>query len=258
MKKKAALPAETEVLALNARIAELGRANAELRELLQTEKLASSGRIARTIAHEVRNPLTNILLAADQVRSDLGSGIHPETALMLEMIHRNGQRINGLITDLLTSTELPHLEYQRIPLHGLLDRAVAAAQDRIQLKELRVVKEYAPIPGDVLVDAEKMQVAFLNLIINAVEAMEPGRGTLHLRTEAKDRHWLVSITDNGTGIEADALPKLFEPYFSRKPNGTGLGLTHTYTIISTHKGAIAVESTPGRGTTFRVTLPAAG
>jgi signal transduction histidine kinase len=258
MNKKAALPAETDVPALNARIEGLQRANAELRELLQTEKLASSGRIARTIAHEVRNPLTNMLLAADQVRSDLGSTIHPETALMLEMIHRNGQRINGLITDLLNSTESPHLEYQRIPLHTLLDRAVAAAQDRIQLKELRVVKEYAPGNGDVLVDAEKMQVAFLNLIINAVEAMEPGRGTLRLHTEPKDRYWLVSITDNGTGIEAEALPKLFEPYFSRKPNGTGLGLTHTYTIISTHKGAIAVESTPGRGTTFRVTLPAAG
>ncbi len=214
MTKKAALPAETDVPALNARIAALQRANAELRELLQTEKLASSGRIARTIAHEVRNPLTNMLLAADQVRSDLGSTIHPETALMLEMIHRNGQRINGLITDLLNSTELPHLQYQRIPIHTLLDRAVAAAQDRIQLKELRVVKEYAPGNGDVLVDAEKMEIAFLNLIINAVEAMEPGRGTLQLHTKLTDRHWLVSIIDNGTGIEADALPKLFEPCVS--------------------------------------------
>ncbi len=103
-----------------------------------------------------------------------------------------------------------------------------------------------------------MQVSFLIIIIIAVVALEPGRGTLRLHSQPADHHWLVSITDNGTGIEAEALPKLFEPYFSRKPNGTGLGLTHTYTIISTHKGAIAVESTPGRGTTFRVTLPAAG
>jgi signal transduction histidine kinase len=258
MKKRADLPGETETHALKGRIEELQRANAELLVLLQTEKLASSGRIARTIAHEVRNPLTNMLLAADQVRSDLGSTIAPETALMLEMIHRNGQRINGLITDLLNSTELPPLDYQRISIHTLLDGAVAAAQDRIQLKELRVVKAYAAGDGEVLVDAEKMQVAFLNIIINAVEAMEPGHGTLRLQTEPKDHYYLVSIEDNGTGIEADALPRLFDPYFSRKPNGTGLGLTHSYTIITTHKGAIAVESTAGRGTTFRITLPTAG
>ncbi len=148
--------------------------------------------------------------------------------------------------------------YQRISIHTLLDGAVAAAQDRIQLKELQVVKAYAAGDGQVLVDVEKMQVAFLNIIINAVEAMEPDHGILRLQTEPKDHHCLVSITDNGTGIEADALPRLFDPYFSRKPNGTGLGLTHSYTIITTHKGAIAVESTAGRGTTFRITLPAAG
>ncbi len=245
---------ETDGQTLKRRVAELQKANAELRELLQTEKLASSGRIARTIAHEVRNPLTNILLAADQVRRDMGEAIHADTAVMLEMIHRNGHRINQLITDLLASTEFPPLEYQRISIHTLLDQSLAAAQDRIQLKDLRVVKEYAGGADEVLVDVEKMQIAFLNIIINAVEAMEPGQGILRLKTEREGNQCLVSIADNGSGIAPDALTKLFEPYFSGKQNGNGLGLTHTYTIILTHKGSISVESKVGQGTTFRVTL----
>jgi signal transduction histidine kinase len=174
---------------------------------------------------------------------------------MLEMIHRNGQRINRLITDLLASTVLPSLEYQRISIHALLDQSLAAAQDRIQLQDLRIVKEYAGGADEVLVDVEKMQIAFLNIIINAVEAMEPGQGTLRLKTEREGKQCVVSIADNGAGIEPDALSKVFEPYFSGKPNGTGLGLTHTYTIILTHKGSLSVESKVGQGTTFRVTLP---
>jgi signal transduction histidine kinase len=177
---------------------------------------------------------------------------------MLEMIHRNGQRINQLITDLLASTELPPLEYQRISLHTLLDQSLAAARDRIQLKSLRVVKEYAAGSDDVLVDVEKMQIALLNIIINAVEAMEPGHGTLRLKTERAGNHCLVTIADNGAGIEPDALIRLFEPYFSGKPNGTGLGLTHTYTIIVSHKGSLSVESKLGQGSTFCVTLDLAG
>ena len=255
MKEQTDLPGETGADGLRGKIESLQRANAALLEALHTEKLASSGRVARTIAHEVRNPLTNILLAADQLRTDLGDTLPPETALLLDMIRRNGQRINGLITDLLNSTQLPPLEYRRTSVHALLDGALAAAQDRIQLKDLRVVKAYEAGDGEVLVDAEKMQVAFLNIILNAVEAMAPGHGTLRLATGRTGGTCVVSIADNGAGIAADDLPHLFEPYFSRKPNGTGLGLTHAYTVVRTHGGSIAVESTAGQGTVFRVTLP---
>ncbi len=251
MKKKADFGDEDD---LERKIQSLKTANAELLELLQTEKLASSGRIARTIAHEVRNPLTNIHMAADQLRSDLGDTIHEETALMLDMIHRNGRRINQLITDLLNSTELSPLEYQRISIHALLDQSLEAALDRIQLKDLQVVKAYATGIDAVLVDAEKMKIALLNIIINAVEAMEPGQGTLLLKTERDANQCIVSITDNGSGIEPDSLTKLFDPFFSLKSNGAGLGLTHTYNIILSHKGFITVDSQVGTGTTFRVTL----
>ncbi len=248
MKKKADFEDEDD---LERKIQSLKTANAEL---LQTEKLASSGRIARTIAHEVRNPLTNIHMAADQLRSDLGDTIHEETALMLDMIHRNGRRINQLITDLLNSTELPPLEYQRISIHALLDQSLEAALDRIQLKDLQVVKAYATGIDAVLVDAEKMKIALLNIIINAVEAMEPGRGTLFLKTERDVNQCLISIADNGSGIEPDSLTKLFDPFFSLKSNGAGLGLTHTYNIILSHKGFITVDSQVGTGTTFRIIL----
>jgi signal transduction histidine kinase len=239
---------------LQERIEQLDHANKELIRMRSIEKFAATGRIARTIAHEVRNPLTNINLAVEQLQSEL-NGQKPESAeLILEMISRNSARINLLITDLLNSTKFADLVYKRISINQLLDETLELAEDRIRLNNITVVKRYSGEICDIAVDVERIKIAFLNIIVNAIEAMEPGKGILQLHTMTKEDKCVVAITDNGPGIDEESLSKIFEPYFTNKPKGTGLGLTNTQNIILNHNGHIGFESKKGVGTTFTIQL----
>ncbi|HWK04931.1 MAG TPA: CHASE3 domain-containing protein [Puia sp.] len=239
---------------LKQRILELDKANKELIQMRSIEKFASTGRIARTIAHEVRNPLTNINLAVDQLKTDLNGNLPENYGVMLDMISRNSLRINQLITDLLNSTKFTELVYKRISVNQLLDETLELAEDRIRLNSITVTKNYAGDICDVAVDVERMRIAFLNLIVNAIEAMEPGKGILQLKTLSKDNKCMVIITDNGPGIDKESQSKLFEAYFTTKSKGTGLGLTNTQNIILNHSGHINMESEVGKGTSFMITL----
>jgi len=238
---------------LKERINELAKANKELIQMRSIEKFAATGRIARTIAHEVRNPLTNINLAIDQLRSELPE-LDENSAVMLDMVNRNSQRINHLITDLLNSTKFSELNNAQHSVNTLLDEAVELAKDRITLNNIKVEKFYSNDICDVSVDDEKIKIAFLNLIVNAIEAMEPGKGVLKLETLGLDGKCVVRVTDNGVGMDAESLGRLFEPYFTSKMKGSGLGLTNTQNIILNHKGTISAESEKGKGTTFTIVL----
>jgi signal transduction histidine kinase len=239
---------------LKQRINDLDQANKELIQMRSLEKLAVTGRIARTIAHEVRNPLTNINLAADQIQIERNNRNNGDTNNMLEMIHRNSNRINQLITALLESTKATELSTQIISINIILDETLELARDRLQLNRISVSKQYTNDNIDVNVDKEKIKIAFLNIIVNAIESMEPEKGELHLSTFLQDSACIVKIKDNGAGIDEESMSKLFEPYFTNKPNGTGLGLTNTQNIIFTHNGQISAESKLGEGTTFTITL----
>jgi signal transduction histidine kinase len=239
---------------LKDRINQLGRANNELVQMRSIEKLAATGRIARTIAHEVRNPLTNINLSVDQLKSVDGNPVNETAALMLDMISRNSNRINLLITQLLDSTKFTELVFQRISVNHLLDETLELAMDRIKLNRITVNKNYAGNLCDISVDLERIKIAFLNIIVNAIEAMEPDKGILELKTENKEGKCVVTISDNGSGMPTESLSKLFEPYFTSKIRGTGLGLTNTHNIILNHKGYIHAESELGIGTRFIISL----
>ena len=128
------------------------------------------------------------------------------------------------------------------------------AKDRIELTNIKVDKKYTPDICHVAVDKEQIKIAFLNVIVNAVEAMEAGKGILYLKTENRNDKCVITIADNGNGMREDDFLKLFDPYFTTKPKGTGLGLTHTQNIILNHKGSIHVESKAGEGTKFEITL----
>jgi signal transduction histidine kinase len=236
---------------LELRIAELDALNNELVELRGMEKFAATGRISRTIAHEVRNPLTNINLAAEHLRSEIPS--HPEIDLLLEMITRNGNRINQLISDLLNSTKETLLDFQKVSINDLLDASLEYSRDRLELKNIKVVKKYTMDIYPILADTEKINLAFLNIIINAIEAMEPN-GILTISTEPKNDRCVATINDNGRGMNKDQLSRLFEPYFTTKENGTGLGLTNTQNIILSHKAGIFAESEEGKGTSFTISF----
>ena len=239
---------------LKRQIEELDTANKTLIQMRSIEKFASTGRIARTIAHEVRNPLTNINLAVDQLLADLNGNSQDTFGPMLEMISRNSTRINQLITDLLNSTKFTELVYKKVSVNQLLDETLELARDRITLNNITVIKYYSDDICDIAVDIERIRIAFLNLIINAIEAMEPGKGILQIRTATRDNKCIITITDNGPGIDPDSQHRIFEPYFTTKTKGTGLGLTNTQNIILNHNGHISMYSAKAKGTTFTITL----
>lgn len=238
---------------LEKRVNELAAANKELSTLKSLEKFAATGRIARTIAHEVRNPLTNINLAADQLKSQL-SEQNVDADVLLGMVLRNSNRINQLISDLLNSTKFLELNMEKYSIHALLDATLEMAKDRIELQGVQVEKKYNSTDCEILMDVEKMQIAFLNLIVNAIEAMKPNEGILKVRTGSGGSKCIISISDNGSGIDKDSINRLFEPYFTNKPKGSGLGLTNTHNIIYTHKGSIEVTSAVNQGTIFTISL----
>jgi signal transduction histidine kinase len=237
---------------LESKIEELKRMDAEVRELKSMEKFTATGRVARTIAHEVRNPLTNISLAAEQLQEMAIQ--NNESSMLLDMISRNGIRINQLISDLLNATKVIELNIKKISINKILDMALDMAADRLDLSHVKVEKNYATDICDVALDEEKIKIAFLNIIVNAIEAMEKNKGVLTLTTKNDGDECIVEIGDNGAGMDEDTLQKLFEPYFTNKSQGNGLGLTNSQNIIMSHRGKISVQSEVGKGSLFVVTL----
>jgi len=252
LKEEANKKADDYRMELESRVEQLNRLNKELVELRSMEKFTSTGRIARTIAHEVRNPLTNISLASEQLRNEIPA--NEETSILLGMIERNSSRINQLITELLNSTKFAQLEYSKVSINTILDDALNLAKDRFDLNGIKLIKNYTSNICDITVDIEKMKIAFLNIIVNAIEAVESGKGIIRITTINNRNECIVTISDNGKGMDEETLSRLFEPYFTNKQKGTGLGLTHTQNIILNHKGSITVESAVNKGTTFTITL----
>jgi len=213
-----------------------------------SEKFAATGRIARTIAHEVRNPLTNIDLAVAQIKTEVP--FDDDTAVLFDMIGRNSERINQLISELLNATRFAELSYELISINVLLDETLEMAKDRLELNHMKTEKDYGDNIPPIIVDPEKIKIAFLNLIVNAIEAMEPDEGVLKLVSRREGNKCVVEIADNGKGMTEEELDKLFEPFFTTKTYGNGLGLTNMQNIILNHKATVNVFSEPGVGTVF--------
>jgi len=217
---------------------------------LQVEKLAVAGRLVRTLAHEVRNPLNNINMSIEHLLTQ--EMIQEDAKIYLDIIHRNGGRIGDLITELLDSSRPTELQFAMHTLQTVVDESVAAAIDRISLRRISLDIRYSNEPLPVMVDKEKIKIAFLNIIINAIEAMEPETGKLLISIDSRDHVHQVVIKDNGCGIPAENISRLFEPYFTSKRNGVGLGLASTLNILQSHKAKVEVNSAINEGTTFTI------
>ena len=166
----------------------------------------------------------------------------------LEIIGRNSRRINELINELLSATKFTDLQYEAIRVDDLLDEALNEAIDRAQLNQVNIVKNYSREKIWLSVDRSRMKIAILNIIVNAMEAMTGEHGKLRLETRIVDNdHCVIIIRDNGKGMDAETLAKVFDPYFTSKSKGNGLGMTNTQNIILNHKGKIEVLSEEGKG-----------
>src|SRR5690606_15451257 len=162
--------------------------------------------------------------------------------------------INDLITELLTSSKPTEMVFDRIVLQTAVDETIGIALDRLTLKQIRLKVNYPDEPCYIRADKEKLKIALLNIIINAIEAIDNVNGELMIALIPNEESYSLEIADNGCGIPQENLSKLFEPYFTSKRNGIGLGLASTLNIVQAHNAAIEVKSTVGQGTTFIITF----
>lgn len=219
------------------------------RATLQAEKLDATGRLVRTLAHEVRNPLNNIMLANAQLSEE----IHDEfQKTYINIVDRNSQRINDLITELLNSSRPGTFDFKPESLHAIIAESIELADDRVKLFGATI--KYIPVNSNVLINADriKLGIAFLNIIINAVEATAGKKGVINISAVETARQTTLFIEDNGTGISDENIDRLFEPYFTSKRNGMGLGLASCLNIIRSHNATIDVSSKLGEGTSFYI------
>jgi PAS domain S-box-containing protein len=219
---------------------------------LQTQKLAATERLIRILAHEIRNPLNNITLAVDQLQ--VQNAVEQKEHYLIDIVQRNGIRINKIITELVDLTRPLELKLEKHALQEILDECILLATDRINLQHNKVKRNYPDLPSEIEADRSKLIIAFTNLVINAIEAMEMNKGELSVSISQSPNTYNVSIRDNGKGIPEEYLPKLFEPFFTSKKNGMGLGLAACYSIIESHKGTIEVESKINKGSNFVVSF----
>jgi len=224
-------------------------------ELIMAEKLTMTGKIARSIAHEVRNPLTNLSLALEQLKDELATDDEYIT-MFTDILGRNVDRIGQLITEMLNSSKPRELERRKQDFNAVVKSTLQLVGDRVKLKQMRLRTSFSTDDCTALIDRDQVKTALLNILVNAVEAMQDGKGVLQVTTRCIDNDRVcVEISDNGGGITDADRQRLFDPFFTGKSGGMGLGLTATQNILKSHRGTIEVESQVGEGTTFRLYFP---
>ena len=255
-----------QVAGVQARIEEeVRRTRADLerahKTLLSSEKMASIGKLAATVAHEINNPLFGILTYARLVLRELTKHEVPnrdEMAEQLQTIERESKRCGELVKNLLTFSRQKPSQREPNDLNTVVRRAVLLVKHKLDMQNIELEERLAPDLPPVDCDANQMQQVFLVLMVNASEAMSKG-GKLTISTELDAATDLeaVRVRDTGGGIREDVLPRIFEPFFTTKEdqNRTGLGLAVAASIVEQHAGEIQVDSKPGEGTEFRITLP---
>ena len=235
--------------------------NEREQQLIRHERLAAIGKIAAQITHEVRNPLSSIGLNAEQLEEELAA-LPPDTAAEARTIARaivkEVDRLAEITEAYLRFARMPQPRLEREELRAVIGSLVDFQRAELQRRQITIEVSLPESECPLLCDEQQMRQALLNLVRNAGEAM-PSGGTLRITLTVEDdrRGYRLEIADSGAGIDPSNLPHVFEPFFSTKQGGTGLGLALTQQIVVEHGGRIEVQSAPGRGTTFTVHVPSA-
>ena len=247
-------------LALDAGDGESLRRNATLDERLhRLERLAALGTVSAGLAHEIKNAMVAVRTFVELLLAQ------NKDAELADVVQREVLRIDSIISRMLHCASQPKVNLVRLGLNEILDRSLALIEPQLRARKIRLKRNYLAAPDLVEGDAHQLEQAFLNLFLNAFDAIgHDGQITVATRlvpsaaTTRNDADLLqVRIHDTGSGIAKERLPRLFEPFYSTKPHGTGLGLPITREIIEQHRGTISVRSEFKRGTTFEIALPVA-
>ncbi len=218
------------------------------------ERFAGLGAVAAGLAHEIKNPLSALVLHVQLLKEQLEHVPVPETDETIKILLSEVRRMTKVLDGFREFAAIDKLDRQPISLAGLVDKVVGLLKPHIHSKGIPLNMEIET-PPDLLVhvDSVKIEQVLINLILNALEAMSRG-DALTLRCEADDDNMRISVSDTGTGIPESIRDKLFDPYFTTKNHGSGLGLAICEKIVRQHEGTISFE-TSGRGTTFRLVVP---
>jgi len=229
------------------------------KRLYEAEHLSKVGQLAAGIAHEIRNPLNYISLAIDHLKSELlpacgGRGAEMES--IADNIKEEVRKANYMVLNFMNYGRPLKLRLQLVRYPDLINKAMPLMQDKLNESHIEVIREIPDTLPPMLVDPELMRNCLCNFITNAAQAMpEGGKITLGAALDAEAGVFLLTFSDQGTGIEPQDLEKVFQPYFTTKEAGIGLGLAITERIIKEHGGGLEVKSQPGEGTSFTVRLP---
>ncbi len=226
--------------------------------LLRSERLATAGRLASHITHEIRNPLSSISLNTELLQEEfeeIGGDDAAESLALCQAIRKEVDRLTDFTEEYLRFSRLPKPRLEPEDVHEVLLDLLSFTSSELEGKGVTVCRDLQAERRVVQADENQLRQAFLNLVRNAGEAMANEGGELRVSSRAAEGQVVVCVADNGPGIEAEALPEIFEPFFSTKDAGTGLGLALTQQIVQEHGGAISVDSEAGVGTTFTVRLP---
>lgn len=223
-------------------------------QLAHTEKMAAVGTLAAGVAHEVNNPLAGILACVENLRADHGDAQMLER--YLDVIHDGLRRIEHTVANLLDFSRRRPMELAPTSVNHCLRHVAELAEYQLREGQVEVVFELDRDEPIVMADQFQVDQLFLNLVLNALQAMPDG-GRLTLRTRQKGGNVIVEVRDNGVGIPEEMRERIFDPFFTTRSvgDGTGLGLTVSDSIVSSHGGTLEVQSTPGRGSVFYVSFP---
>jgi two-component system NtrC family sensor kinase len=229
-------------------------------QVIQIEKLASLGKLSATVAHELNNPLEGILtyskLISRKLKSIEQNSEYEKLIEHLDLISSESARCGKIVKDLLLFSHKGEDIMETENIISVLDQSIMLIQHHLELNSIILVKEHCCDTVKLKCNPQKLQQAFVALLINAVEAM-PGGGKIIVKVDCMKENIEIRIIDEGNGILPKDFPHIFEPFYSTKneSKGTGLGLAVTYGIITNHKGTISVEHTSNKGTTFLIILP---
>jgi two-component system NtrC family sensor kinase len=231
------------------------RLQAMHQQLTRTEKLTALGGMSAGIAHEINNPLGGILLYSNLVAEDIQED--SPAYQNIEKIIYQANRCKNIVQNLLDFSRTATGEMLPLQINMVIHIALNLLRGQSMFHGIEIKTELAERLPEVIGDKSRLEQVFLNLFINAADAMNGG-GKLTITTKlSPDHEAVIVVSDTGKGIEKEALPRIFEPFFTTKEpgKGTGLGLSLAYGVINAHQGTINVESEPGKGTTFMISLP---
>jgi signal transduction histidine kinase len=228
-------------------------------QALNAEKLAAVGKLAATVAHEIRNPLVAVKLWLTTIQKKRHTDL--ELCRDLDMLLEEMTRLDGIVRDFLEFSRPRALNIEPLQLASLLDETLELAGRRLEESRIYLVRKYSPELPSIMGDGKQLKQVFINLLNNAAEVVPEG-GEIRVITASASDHdarpmVVVRIQDTGSGMPEEVQKRLFEPFFTTKESGTGLGLCIAAGIMTRHNGRLVLESSTGQGTTFAVWIPAA-